>query len=303
MLRAPAVSAGMLDRDVRHWCWRDQRRRSEHARLDACLVTGPASTSPAMPGDVAEAFPDASGGSRIRSTGQSTPGRPPLRLPDAASPCSLRWPSRCFCRAASSIGWLARGASGRRRSSPPVACTSGRFLRLSRAIGLIYWALGRLLASLPSRSPFVALVLLLIVADFAKARAVVEDRRSMLGALRRVVPVHSPPAFVARALCCPADDVCRLPSCCPATLAAARSGWRPRGSPCQCCWSILFRSGASWRCAASEIVLFQHALAHADYTAAPLPIWPDSPAAEAIENLVQQRERSGPGARGLPPGA
>jgi hypothetical protein len=48
--------------------------------------------------------------------------------------------------------------------------------------------------------------------------------------------------------------------------------------------------------AAAQVVLFQHALAHADYTAAPLPIWPDSPAAEAIENLVQQRERSGPGA-------
>ena len=41
--------------------------------------------------------------------------------------------------------------------------------------------------------------------------------------------------------------------------------------------------------ASSEIVLFQHALAHADYTAAPLPIWPDSPAAEAIENLVRQK--------------
>jgi hypothetical protein len=38
--------------------------------------------------------------------------------------------------------------------------------------------------------------------------------------------------------------------------------------------------------AASQVVYFQRALAHADYTAAPLPIWPDSPAAEAIENLT-----------------
>ena len=38
--------------------------------------------------------------------------------------------------------------------------------------------------------------------------------------------------------------------------------------------------------AASAIALFQSSLAHANYTAAPLPIWPDSPAAEAIENLA-----------------
>ena len=49
--------------------------------------------------------------------------------------------------------------------------------------------------------------------------------------------------------------------------------------------------------AASEIVLFQHALAHADYTAAPLPIWPDSPAAEAIENLVSNANAAAWGLR------
>jgi hypothetical protein len=41
--------------------------------------------------------------------------------------------------------------------------------------------------------------------------------------------------------------------------------------------------------AAGNVVLFQSALAHANYTAAPLPIWPDSPAAEAIENLVARQ--------------
>ena len=44
--------------------------------------------------------------------------------------------------------------------------------------------------------------------------------------------------------------------------------------------------------AASQVVYFQHALAHADYTAAPLPMWPDSPSAEAIENLARQRDRT-----------
>jgi len=41
--------------------------------------------------------------------------------------------------------------------------------------------------------------------------------------------------------------------------------------------------------AASAISFFQSHLAHAGYTAAPLPLWPDSPAAEAIENLVGQK--------------
>ena len=36
---------------------------------------------------------------------------------------------------------------------------------------------------------------------------------------------------------------------------------------------------------ASQIAYFQSALAHADYTAAPPVVWPDSPAAEAIGNL------------------
>ena len=35
---------------------------------------------------------------------------------------------------------------------------------------------------------------------------------------------------------------------------------------------------------ASETAFFQGALAHAAYTAAPVPVWPDSPAAEMIVN-------------------
>jgi hypothetical protein len=36
---------------------------------------------------------------------------------------------------------------------------------------------------------------------------------------------------------------------------------------------------------AAAVSLFQSRLAHAHYTAAPEPVWPDSPAAEAIANL------------------
>jgi hypothetical protein len=35
---------------------------------------------------------------------------------------------------------------------------------------------------------------------------------------------------------------------------------------------------------ASETAFFQGKLAHAAYTAAPTPVWPDSPAAEMITN-------------------
>ena len=37
----------------------------------------------------------------------------------------------------------------------------------------------------------------------------------------------------------------------------------------------------------TSAALVQQSLAHAEYTAAPPPIWPDSPAAEAIENAAR----------------
>jgi len=40
---------------------------------------------------------------------------------------------------------------------------------------------------------------------------------------------------------------------------------------------------------ATSIALFQGQLAHAGYTAAPVPTWPDSPAVEAIANLANRR--------------
>jgi hypothetical protein len=40
---------------------------------------------------------------------------------------------------------------------------------------------------------------------------------------------------------------------------------------------------------ATSIAFFQGQLAHAGYTAAPVPTWPDSPAVEAIANLANRR--------------
>ena len=52
---------------------------------------------------------------------------------------------------------------------------------------------------------------------------------------------------------------------------------------------LLVRVWAKLAFMASEVVFFQGDLAHAQYTAAPEIVWPDSPAAEAIRNLSQQR--------------
>jgi hypothetical protein len=49
---------------------------------------------------------------------------------------------------------------------------------------------------------------------------------------------------------------------------------------------LLVRIWARLAFLASEVAFFQGELAHAGYTAAPLPRWPESAAAEAIRNLT-----------------
>ena len=42
---------------------------------------------------------------------------------------------------------------------------------------------------------------------------------------------------------------------------------------------------------ASQTAFFQRSLAHADYTAAPTPLWPESPAAEEIINAAPRPDQ------------
>jgi hypothetical protein len=165
-----------------------------------------------------------------------------------------------------------------------------RFLRLMVPLGLLYWAIDRALQPY-AIAEFVALVLLLIVADFAKVRAVVEDRRSMLGALlasARFVR-RRPVAVLALALL----NLGAIAS----VVALGQIQARVEMGLTLPLWITYLQSlvaallwlWARLAFAASEIVLFQNSLAHAGYTAAPLPVWPDSPAAEAIENLAGQK--------------
>jgi len=168
-----------------------------------------------------------------------------------------------------------------------------RFLRLSVPIGLLYWAIFRWLQNYLVVY-FLATIVVMLLADFARVRAVVEDRRSMLSALVgsfRFIRRHTFDVFGLYVL--------GLGTVFLLTEVSAFDLWRFVGGwPA---WPLVIALVAlivyaRLALAAGQLVYFQHALAHADYTAAPLPIWPDSPAAEAIENLVQQRERSGPGA-------
>jgi hypothetical protein len=169
-----------------------------------------------------------------------------------------------------------------------------RFLRLSVPIALAYWAIFRWVQNY-LLIYFLAMVAVMLLADFARVRAVVEDRRSMLGALLASF------RFVRRH---PLDVLGLYVFGLGGFFAFVElSDWLSHQQFMQSwiVWPVgLFVAAAlplmRLALAAAQVVLFQHALAHADYTAAPLPIWPDSPAAEAIENLVQQRERSGPGA-------
>ena len=131
------------------------------------------------------------------------------------------------------------------------------------------------------------LLLVNLVADYAKVRAVVEDRHSMAGALAAAV------RFVARHPAAVAAVYLLNAAIAGAVLAVylllapdGRGGdWRLRAALAGGGADLAARLATRLAFLASAMTLFERTLAHADYTAPPLPVWPDSPAAEAIDNL------------------
>jgi hypothetical protein len=121
--------------------------------------------------------------------------------------------------------------------------------------------------------------------DYAKVRTVVEDRRSMLGALLaafRFVRRNPVGAFGLYAL----DTVLFvLVVAAYAFVApgAGSTGWSMWAGLAISQAYLLLRLWVKLVFYASEVSLFQARLAHADYTAAPLPVWPESPSVEAID--------------------
>lgn len=123
--------------------------------------------------------------------------------------------------------------------------------------------------------------------DYAKIRMVVEDRRSAIGALT------SAARFAARNVSTVAGlyllnllmflGVLWLYAVVAPGAAGGFAAWV--GFLIGQLY-ITLRVFVRLSFAASQIALFQSRLAHAGYTAAPLPSWPDSPAAEAIRTLI-----------------
>jgi hypothetical protein len=185
----------------------------------------------------------------------------------------------------------------------------GRFLRLGVMAGLGYWLLFAYVhawlfdewfgtatrdlaverAAFAWRLLMYAFFGLLLIAmntlfDYAKIRAVVEDRRSMLGA------IAASGRFVARH----PGRVLGLYAMNVAAFAVVIAAWAlaapgvGRAGPSM--W-LAFALGQAYVIArlfvklhvlASQTALFQSSFAHARYTAAPQPVWPESPAAEMI---------------------
>jgi hypothetical protein len=122
-----------------------------------------------------------------------------------------------------------------------------------------------------------------IVFDYAKVRLVVEDRRSAIGA------VVSAARFVARNAGAVAG-LYLLDLLVFLIVLALYALIAPGAAGGLAAWIgfligqlyITLRVVVRLLFTASEVALFQGRLAHAGYTAAPVPEWPDSPAAAII---------------------
>jgi hypothetical protein len=184
-----------------------------------------------------------------------------------------------------------------------------RFLRLAVAMAIVYgllfgvlhpWLFGRLFPRITremtvERTAFAirvglygvfggALAACNVVFDYAKVRAVVEDRRSMIGATVAGLRFIRRNAAAAATLYLMDLLLFALVLAIYALIApgAGNAGWSA--------WlgvmlGQIYVMGRLWVKLvfwASETALFQRRLAHAGYIAAPAPVWPESPMAEAI---------------------
>jgi hypothetical protein len=184
-----------------------------------------------------------------------------------------------------------------------------RFLRLGALMGLAYallfryvhpWLFGSVFGSLThdltvERTAFALRVLLYavfglalaacnILFDYAKVRAVVEDRRSMLGATAAGARFLWRNRAAAASLY--ASDVVMfvvvLALYAAVAPGAGNAGWSMWLGFLIGQLYVLARLWVKLVFWASETALFQGRLAHAGYVAAPMPEWPDSPMADAL---------------------
>jgi hypothetical protein len=170
---------------------------------------------------------------------------------------------------------------------------AGRLLRLTLPFLLIeWWLLADVRAYLTGPIADVAFLLalcaIMAVFDFARVRLVVEDRRSAIGAIAASIRFIRGRFWRVSALYLinflVLAGVFQMFS--SAGPVAMRADWL---MTLLALIGLLFRAWLYMSCAASEIAFFQDELAHAGYSARPLPMWPDSASAEGLRNLVQPR--------------
>ncbi len=122
-----------------------------------------------------------------------------------------------------------------------------------------------------------------VIFDYAKIRMVVEDRRSALGALTASLRFITRNDGAVYGLYLLNTLVFLIVVAIYAIVVpGAAGGWLATLGLFVGQLYIVLRVFLRLTFAASQISLFQSRLAHAGYTARPIPVWPDSPAVEAI---------------------
>ena len=188
-----------------------------------------------------------------------------------------------------------------------------RFCRLGVVAGVTYWALFGPIHSwlfddvfvflthdlTVERTAFVILLslyavfLLLLLAvnmvfDYAKVRAVVEDRRSMVGAVLAAVRFirRRPVDTIGLYLLNTSGFIIVLMLYATVAPGVAGTGAAMWGGFLTAQVYVVARLFVKLLFYASHTAYFQSQLAHAEYVAAPRAAWPDSPEAEAIGGTV-----------------
>jgi hypothetical protein len=123
-----------------------------------------------------------------------------------------------------------------------------------------------------------------LIFDYAKIRAVVEDRRSMIGALVSAVRfvVRQPGRAVGLYALDGLTFLVVVLAYGAVAPGAGGAGWSLWAGLLVTEVFLLARLWVKLVFYASQTALFQGTLAHVEYVAASQPVWPDSPAAEAI---------------------
>lgn len=194
-------------------------------------------------------------------------------------------------------GLIDRYARDRPTGAHGVSAVSGafffRFLRLGALMAVVYALVFRSAGQWPAVHAAV-LAACNLVFDYTQMRTVVEDRRSMLGALRAALSFIRRNWFSALGLY--AIDYTMFGAIVGLYVVLGPGTGFRFGPDRSIAWTIalwivinqLYVVGRLWvRLVfwASATALFQGRLAHAGYVARPLPVWPDSPSAEAIKRL------------------